>query len=83
MAHLLTSKGQVIVPKSVREFIGVQPGDAVEWEVMADGRAALSPAKKKTAAFESVLKAYVGIAKGMGTTDELMRLTRGDDWNKP
>jgi antitoxin PrlF len=83
MAHLLTSKGQVIVPKSVREFIGVQPGDAVEWEVMADGRAALSPAKKKSAAFESVLAAYVGVAKGLGTTDELMRLTRGDDWNKP
>ena len=83
MIHLLTSKGQVIVPKSVRDFIGVQPGDAVEWEVMADGRAALSPAKKQAAEFQNALKAYVGIAKGMGSTDELMRLTRGDDWNKP
>jgi antitoxin PrlF len=83
MAHQLTTKGQVIVPKSVRDFIGVKPGDSVKWEVMADGRAALSPAKKRTTRFEDSLKAFVGIAKGQGSTEELMRMTRGDDWNKP
>ena len=26
---------------------------------------------------------FFGIAKGGMSTDELMRMTRGDDWNKP
>ena len=29
------------------------------------------------------LRKYVGIAQGGPSTDELMRLTRGDDWNRP
>jgi antitoxin PrlF len=83
MAHQLTTKGQVIVPKSVRDFIGVKPGDSVKWEVMADGRAALSPAKRARTNFADSLKAFVGVAEGKGSTEELMRMTRGDDWNKP
>ncbi len=83
MAHQLTSKGQVIVPKSVRDFLGVKPGDSVKWEVMADGRAALSPENKSHSNFADSLNAFVGVAKGKGSTEELMRLTRGGDWNTP
>ena len=29
------------------------------------------------------IRAFIGIAKNGMSTDELMRMTRGDDWNKP
>lgn len=29
------------------------------------------------------IRAFIGIAKGGMSTDELMRMTRGDDWNQP
>lgn len=29
------------------------------------------------------IRPFIGIAKGGMSTDELMRMTRGDDWNKP
>ena len=29
------------------------------------------------------IRQFIGIAKGGMTTDELMRMTRGDDWNQP
>lgn len=29
------------------------------------------------------LSKWIGIIKGGPSTDELMRMTRGDDWNKP
>ena len=29
------------------------------------------------------IRKFIGIAKGGMSTDELMRMTRGDDWNQP
>jgi hypothetical protein len=29
------------------------------------------------------IRAFIGIAKDGMSTDELMRMTRGEDWNKP
>jgi len=29
------------------------------------------------------IRQFIGIAKGGMSTDELMRMTRGDDWNQP
>ncbi len=41
MATTVTSKGQVTIPKSVRDRLGIQPGDAVEFELAPDGRVVL------------------------------------------
>lgn len=34
-------------------------------------------------ALDDPIRPFIGIAKGGMSTDELMRLTRGDDWNQP
>lgn len=37
----LTSKGQVTIPKEVRQQLGLKPGDRVTFTVMPDGTAIL------------------------------------------
>jgi AbrB family looped-hinge helix DNA binding protein len=37
MNHKVGTKGQVVIPKSIREEIGIEPGDEVEFE--PDGKA--------------------------------------------
>ena len=41
MANAVTSKGLVTIPKAIRERLGIQPGDAVEFELAADGQVVL------------------------------------------
>lgn len=53
----LTSKGQITIPQAVRRLLGLQTGDAVEFEV-GNGRAEVRPARpKRTSA--GVLKCYL------------------------
>ncbi|MGE0743077.1 MAG: AbrB/MazE/SpoVT family DNA-binding domain-containing protein [Hyphomonadaceae bacterium] len=40
----LTSKGQLTLPKAVREAMGVGPGDRVDFVLMEDGNFAVLPA---------------------------------------
>lgn len=39
----MTSKGQITVPKDVRDALGLGPGTVVRFELTDDGRAVLSP----------------------------------------
>jgi AbrB family looped-hinge helix DNA binding protein len=76
MATTVTSKGQVTIPKPVRDRLGIGPGSAVEFELMEDGRFALVRADGKTP--PSRLEKFRGIAGPGMTTDEIMALTRGE-----
>lgn len=71
----LTIKGQVTIPKPVRERLGVKPGDKIAFELGEDGRVVVSKAggKPKRSRF-AALRGHAG--KGM-TTDQIMALTRG------
>jgi antitoxin PrlF len=77
MGTTVTSKGQVTIPKKIRDFLGVKRGASVEFKVGADGRVTVSRAGKARAV--SRLAGLRGIAKGGLSTDEIMALTRGDD----
>ena len=44
----LTSKGQITIPKKVREALGLRPGDQVDFEVM-EGEARLRPVRRYSA----------------------------------
>lgn len=77
MATTVTSKGQVTIPKPVRDRLGIEPGSAVEFELTPDGRVVLVKvdAGRPTNRFET-LRGRAG--KGL-STDEIMALTRGGD----
>ena len=38
MPVTVTSKGQVSIPKRVRDLLRIEPGSAVDFDVEADGR---------------------------------------------
>jgi antitoxin PrlF len=73
----VTRKGQVTIPKRVRDHLGIEPGSVVDFELGADGRIVLTVvgAKPKPSRFAR----FRGIAKTDLTTDELMAMLRGDD----
>jgi AbrB family looped-hinge helix DNA binding protein len=77
VGNRVTRKGQVTIPKVVRDRLGLEPGDVVEFELDADGRIVLmkAGAPPKPSRFEQLR----GTAKTKLSTDELMALLRGDD----
>jgi antitoxin PrlF len=77
MATTVTTKGQVTIPKPVRDRLGIKPGTAVEFELAPDGRVILFEAsgRRPVSRFEA-LRGRAG--KGL-STDEIMALTRGED----
>jgi AbrB family looped-hinge helix DNA binding protein len=77
MSTSVTSKGQVTIPKAVRDRLGIVAGDPVDFELAADGRIVLvkAGAQPRPSRFEALR----GCAGPGLSTDEIMALTRGDD----
>ena len=72
----VTIKGQVTIPKEVREKLGIQPLSEVEF-VEEQGRIFL--VKKESGKTDKTRFARVrGSATARMSTEEIMRLTRGD-----
>lgn len=83
MHPALTAKSQVTIPKKVREFLGIGPGERLNFEPLPDGRIAISPVRKRKGKAQDPFEAMRGIAKQSElSTDEIMRTTRGKDWNR-
>ena len=76
-ATTLTSKGQVTVPKSVRDFLGIGPGSKVSFELTPAGDVVLRPVTAK-AGRRSRFAKLRGSATVKMRTDEIMALTRGE-----
>jgi AbrB family looped-hinge helix DNA binding protein len=76
MATTVTSKGQVTIPKAVRELLGIKPGSQVDFHRADDGSVVLTraDAKKPSSRFAH-LRGHAG--KGLGT-DAILALTRGE-----
>lgn len=74
----ITSKGQVTIPPELREKYGLAPQSEVEFIDTGHG-VALQKVGVTSAATEKWLVDVRGITRGKMTTDEIMRLTRGDD----
>jgi len=82
----MTSKGQVLIPKNVRERVGLVPGQAVDVGINELGQAVVVPAHQlptdevaRRAAIHAAILSVVGTIYSGMTTDEMMRELRGDE----
>ena len=82
MTTVLTSKGQVTIPKRIRDELQLLPGAAVQFSVNAAGEVVLHrahPAKGARRPAPDRFDAVRGRADVRWRTDELMKLLRADD----
>jgi antitoxin PrlF len=82
MPTTLTSKGQVTIPKRIRDALKLLPGAPVEFSVNDSGDVLLHPPralKGKRRATKYRFDAVRGRADVKWRTDELMKLLRADD----
>ena len=82
MSTTLTSKGQVTIPKRIRDELRLLPGTAVEFSVNGAGEVVLHrprPAKGARRAAKDRFDAVRGRADVRWHTDELMKLLRAED----
>jgi AbrB family looped-hinge helix DNA binding protein len=77
MATNLTSKGQVTVPKKVRDYLGLKPGAAVTFERLDSGDIALRPAHARAKLRPSKFIKLRGRATVRMKTEDILALTRG------
>ena len=74
----VTVKGQVTIPKPIREFLDIRPGSAVEFILDPAGEIVL----RKAGAEKKLPHRFDRLVGSLGpglTTDEVMALTRGED----
>lgn len=83
----LTSKGQVTIPKRIRDQLGLKPGSEVAFMYGGDGKIFLraepgidakTRAGRERQRMEKAIEALRGTLDLGMTTDEFMRLLRGD-----
>ena len=87
MATTVTVKGQVTLPKAVREAAGIRPGDRVVVRARPDGGVVVERAPD-TAGIDAYRERLLEIARRRPlragpfadlTTDEIMQRLRGED----
>ena len=81
----MTSKGQVLIPKAIREAVGLVPGGPVKVMLNEQGQAVVTPigdgpedAEERVRRMREGLLAIAGQYKTGQSTDEYMREIRGD-----
>lgn len=77
MSTMLTSKGQVTIPKNVRDALMLGPGSRVNFAVNRDGDVVLQSARRKSGQKPDRFRAARGKAQVKWRTDKLMALLRG------
>ncbi len=73
---LITSKGQITIPKAFREALGLLPHTDVEFERVGDKL--LIRKAKESVRGKNLLQAMAGKSDISMSTDEIMQLTRGE-----
>lgn len=78
MATTLTSKGQVTIPKQIRDALNLAPGCAVDFAVNNEGDVVLHKVGTRASRKPDRFEAARGKADVKWRTDELMALLRGE-----
>lgn len=76
MPTSMTSKGQVTIPKKVRDALRLAPGDGVEFDVNREGQVVVLKAGARHATRRDRFAAALGKAQVKWRTDDLMALLR-------
>jgi AbrB family looped-hinge helix DNA binding protein len=79
MATTLTSKGQVTIPKQIRDALNLAPGASVEFAVNREGEVVIHRVGAKPSRKRDRFEAARGKADVKWRTDDLMTLLRGED----
>jgi len=79
METTVTSKGQVTIPKHIRDSTDIKPGCKVFFEVNSDGDPVLRKCGPIEPSGPDRFDEVLGTADIKWRTDELMALLRGDD----
>jgi AbrB family looped-hinge helix DNA binding protein len=70
----VTSKGQVTIPQSIRDELGIQPGTEVDFEVDGEGVRIVKTAESRRG--HALVERLRGSGHGRISTDEILALTR-------
>jgi antitoxin PrlF len=79
MAPTMTVKGQVTIPKEIRDALRLSPGDGVNFDVNSEGQVVVHKAGARPASKRDRFESARGKAQFEWRTDELMALLRGTD----
>ena len=79
MATTMTVKGQVTIPKKVRDALHLSPGDGVDFDVNREGQVVVQRAGSRRARRRDRFESARGKATVKWRTDELMALLRTAD----
>jgi len=79
MSTTLTSKGQVTIPKQIRDALNLEPGCAVDFAVNREGELVIQKAERPAGHLPDRFEAARGKADVKWRTDELMALLRGEE----
>ena len=79
MTTTLTSKGQVTIPKQIRDALNMAPGCSVQFAVNRDGDVVIHKVGARASRKPDRFEAARGKADVNWRTDELMALLRSKD----
>jgi antitoxin PrlF len=79
MATTITVKGQVTIPKHIRDALKLAPGSQVEFAVENEKVVLFKAGKRSNGAKKDRFDRARGAAEIKWNPDELMALLRGDD----
>ena len=65
----ITAKGQTTVPREIRAFLQIQPGDLIAWEVDGDDRVAVRRVQPLDLAYLQAVQATLGEWVSAGDED--------------
>lgn len=78
MSTTLTSKGQVTIPKQIRDALNLAPGCAVDFAVNRDGEVVIHKVDAHPSHKPDRFESARGKADVKWQTDDLMALLRGE-----
>lgn len=52
----LTSKGQTVIPKAIRDYLGLKPGDSLDFVVLDEGEVLIRPLAHDVRTLRGVLR---------------------------